>query len=73
MARSFTPAQWSRINGFTDWSDFGLPHRRTKSVTIGTFNIRKLGAVKNRSEGAWGISGVWWYLTSRVGRLIRLS
>lgn len=53
MAASFTPAQWSKIHELPDWNDFGLPRKRRKSVVIGTFNIRKLGAVKKRSKGAW--------------------
>ena len=53
MAASFSPAQWNRINATVDWTQYGLPKRRLKSVVIGTFNIRKLGAVKNRSAGAW--------------------
>jgi hypothetical protein len=32
---------------------FGLPHRRNKSIVLGTFNIRKLGSAAGRSTGAW--------------------
>lgn len=53
MASSFTSNQWQRINDVDDWHAFGLPRRRSKSVVIGTFNIRKLGALKNRSDEAW--------------------
>lgn len=58
MASKFTNAQWQQINQlFEDEAeDYGLPERRDDSVVIGTFNIRKLGAVvkKNpRSDQSW--------------------
>ena len=53
--KHFTATQWTKI-----WGQFnkikyktGLPRRRSKSVVIGSFNIRELGKVKNRSENAW--------------------
>lgn len=49
----FTAAQWNKINQVGDWGSFGLPERRNDSVVIGTFNIRKLGSVDNRSKDAW--------------------
>lgn len=51
----FTVAEWNKINQLaaTSAEKFGLPKRRSKSVVLGTFNIRKLGEVKNRSKQAW--------------------
>ena len=52
MAR-FSTSEWNRINRSEPFEFFGLPERRTKSVVIGTFNIRKLGSLKKRSSQAW--------------------
>jgi endonuclease/exonuclease/phosphatase family metal-dependent hydrolase len=51
----FTKSEWASINRLfsTSSGDFGLPQRRDKSVVLGTFNIRELGKVKNRSTQAW--------------------
>ncbi len=49
----FSTAEWNKINQSGPLESFGLPERRSKSVVIGTFNIRKLGVVKNRSTQAW--------------------
>jgi hypothetical protein len=49
----FSTAQWNKINQFGAFESFGLPKRRAKSVVIGTFNIRKLGSLNNRSPQAW--------------------
>ena len=49
----FSTEQWKIIDGTGPLEPFGLPERRRKSVVIGTFNIRKLGAIKNRSPQAW--------------------
>jgi hypothetical protein len=55
MAKSFTPAEWSKVLTLarTRGEDFGLPERRADSVVLGSFNVRKLGAVKKKSKGAW--------------------
>jgi hypothetical protein len=51
----FTDAEWKKIAALSETSaeDFGLPRRRPTSVVIGTFNIRKLGALKKRTPQAW--------------------
>jgi endonuclease/exonuclease/phosphatase family metal-dependent hydrolase len=53
--KKFSTAEWKKIMKLADSSsqDYGFPQRRDKSVVIGTFNIRKLGQVKGRSNGAW--------------------
>lgn len=55
MASHFTDLQWQKINDRYAQSagDYGLPARRNDSVIIGSFNIRKLGAVKNRTQQSW--------------------
>jgi len=55
MAAHFTNAQWQKISALNTQSadDFGLPERRDDSVIIGSFNIRKLGAVANRTDQSW--------------------
>jgi len=55
MAKSFTPAEWRKVLSLVRarGEDFGLPERRADSVVLGSFNIRKLGAVKNKSAGTW--------------------
>ena len=55
MAESFSQDEWSRANVLLDQraADFGLPERRADSVVLASFNIRKLGKVKNKSPGAW--------------------
>ncbi len=50
---NFSRAEWNKINRLEPLESFGLPERRSKSVVIGTFNIRKLGTVKNRSPQSW--------------------
>ncbi len=51
----FTEAEWARANALldSDSARFGLPARRDGSVVLASFNIRKLGQIKNRSAGAW--------------------
>jgi endonuclease/exonuclease/phosphatase family metal-dependent hydrolase len=49
----FSAAEWKKINQLEPFEPFGSPERREKSVVIGTFNIRKLGTIKNRSSQAW--------------------
>jgi hypothetical protein len=56
---NFNATEWEKINATLTESlaaerePFGLPERREKSVLLGTFNIRELGAVQARSEQAW--------------------
>jgi endonuclease/exonuclease/phosphatase family metal-dependent hydrolase len=55
MAKRFTPEEWATVHDLVirQGTDFGLPERRAESVVIGSFNIRKLGALDKKSEGAW--------------------
>lgn len=55
MAAQFTASEWRKINALLRQSglEFGLPERRSDSIVIGTFNIRKLGAVAKRSAQSW--------------------
>jgi len=55
MAAHFTPGDWQKINArFNQASGlFGLPERRRDSVVVGSFNIRKLGAVSKRTPQSW--------------------
>lgn len=51
----FKKAEWDKVLAFLDehHSRFGLPERRVDSVVLASFNIRKIGKVKNRSKQAW--------------------
>ena len=51
----FTQAQWDKVFALLDQDEarFELPKSRPGSVVLSSFNIRKLGMVKNRSAGAW--------------------
>lgn len=55
MASRFTSAQWQKINMFYNQSadNYGLPQWRDDSIVIGSFNIRKLGAIAKRSPQSW--------------------
>ncbi len=55
MAQKFTEAEWDQILKLLPRSGerYGLPVRRRHSLVLGSFNIRKLGQVKNKSAGAW--------------------
>ena len=55
MARQFDAAQWAKINETLTESPeaFGFPQRHYGSALIGSFNIRKLGDVENRSDDTW--------------------
>lgn len=55
MAAKFTVSEWRKIDALFHQSglEFGLPERRPDSIVIGTFNIRKLGAVAKRSAQSW--------------------
>jgi hypothetical protein len=69
VTKKFTDAEWQKITALFNQSasDFWLPERRDKSVIIGTFNIRKLGKVSNRSEQSWTL------LKSIIGRFDLLA
>ncbi len=55
MAKSLTKKQWEKVNTLLrdDGARFGLPKRRRNSFVLASFNIRKLGKVKNKSAGSW--------------------
>ncbi len=57
MAKSFATGEWRRVNALLDAreADFGLPQRRPDAVVLASFNIRKLGQVENKSDGAWAL------------------
>ena len=54
MATQFSNQEWARTLDLFDRraEDFGLPHRRRKSVVIGSFNIREFSSLTGRSAGA---------------------
>ena len=51
----FSPEQWKEINALLDADPkrYGFPEQRSDSVILSSFNIRKLGKVKNKSAGAF--------------------
>ncbi|MEM7188316.1 MAG: endonuclease/exonuclease/phosphatase family protein [Pseudomonadota bacterium] len=55
MVRNFTKPEWARINAALDADPerYGLPEHRRKSVVMASFNIRKLGDPKKKSDGAF--------------------
>jgi len=55
MAQSFSVEEWERVHRAVDerGEAFGLPARRDGSIVIASFNVRKLGARENKSEGSW--------------------
>ncbi|ETN92063.1 Endonuclease/Exonuclease/phosphatase family protein [Gammaproteobacteria bacterium MOLA455] len=55
MAQHFTSTDWQKINAEfnTSAAKYGLPARRSDSVIIGSFNIRKLGDIKKRTDESW--------------------
>jgi len=55
MAEPFSPTEWEAILRLVGerGEEFGLPPRRSGSVVLGSFNIRRLGKPDNRSAGAW--------------------
>ena len=55
MPQHFTPAEWQKINAEfnTSAASYGLPARRSDSVIIGSFNIRKLGDINKRTNESW--------------------
>ena len=54
-AKQFTSAEWKAIRKTLDENPekFGLPKRVYGSVTLGSFNIRKLGSSRSRSQDTW--------------------
>ena len=55
MAQQFTKSEWKAILNELDANpgNYGFPERIYGSVIIGSFNIRKLGAAKNRANLIW--------------------
>ena len=55
MPSHFSNTEWKKINTEFEKSaeSYGLPKRRKDAVIIGSFNIRKLGSVKKRTEQSW--------------------
>jgi len=70
MAGTFTDAEWKKIHTFMDENggEYGLPKKSTKSVVIGSFNIRKLGSLKNSKGKASRSKGAWEFLAKTAGR-----
>ena len=54
-ARSYSDKDWDKIMETLQATEgqFGLPERVYGSVVLGSFNIRKLGAPKNRNQRTW--------------------
>ncbi len=54
-AKQFTKEEWKKIRKTLDKDPgkFGLPKRVYGSVTLGSFNIRKLGSPRSRSQDTW--------------------
>lgn len=52
MAETFTKAEWERVFALP-WTRFGAPARRSGSVVLSSFNIRKLGRKDNKPDEAW--------------------
>jgi endonuclease/exonuclease/phosphatase family metal-dependent hydrolase len=56
VAKSFSKPEWKAVFDLLDADGpgfFRFPRRRVNSLIIGSFNIRKLGEVAKRSDGAW--------------------
>ncbi len=55
MATQFTSEEWKKINAAlsADEAKYGLPQREYGSVLLGSFNIRKLGSSRSRSQDTW--------------------
>lgn len=53
--QQFTAEEWKLIRDTLDRDPvkFGLPKRVYGSVTLGSFNIRKLGSARSRNQNAW--------------------
>ena len=57
MAEPFTEAEWTAIRAqlAADPARYGLPERRAGSVVLASFNVRKLGSARGRSDGAFDL------------------
>ena len=55
MAAHFSTSEWKKITTAFENSaeQFGLPKSREDAVIIGSFNIRKLGGIKKRTDQSW--------------------
>ncbi len=55
MANRFSTADWRSIRTAFDSraADYGLPERQHGSVLLASFNIRELGAARNRNRDEW--------------------
>ncbi len=55
MPSHFSDNEWLKIHALFNQSadTFSLPERKADSVVIGSFNIRKLGRVKKRTQQSW--------------------
>ena len=55
MARQFTSAEWRSVRERleADPERYGLPQREYGSALMGSFNIRKLGSTRSRSNDTW--------------------
>ena len=55
MAAHFSTSEWKKITTTFENSaeQFGLPKSREDAVIIGSFNIRKLGGIKKRTDQSW--------------------
>ncbi|HEY9644956.1 MAG TPA: hypothetical protein V6C88_01230 [Chroococcidiopsis sp.] len=55
MSQEFTADEWNQIMTLlaANPDRYGLPRREYGSVVLGSFNVRKLGARKPRSEMTW--------------------
>ena len=54
-AKQFTSGEWRKIRETLEKDPvrFGLPKREYGSVTLGSFNIRKLGYSRSRNQDTW--------------------
>ncbi len=52
---AFTEAEWAVVLALLEnnGAKYGFPERRSDSVVLASFNIRKLGKVGNKSAGSW--------------------
>ena len=57
MAKHFTPTEWAAINAGLDAAPdrYGWPEHRSGSLILSSFNIRKLGDVDNKTDGAFDL------------------
>ncbi len=57
MAKHFTPTEWAAINAGLDAAPdrYGWPEHRSGSLILPSFNIRKLGDLDNKTDGAFDL------------------